>query len=793
MEAGSNSWTLSTQGMYGGCIYALAVSPNYADDHTLFAATWGDGVFKSTDGGASWFAVSYGLTDLTVKALAISPQIGDNTIFAGTNAGVFKSTTYGLYWVSTPLTYPIHALAISPGYAGDQTVFAGTWGYGVFKSTDGGANWTQIVSGLTDLYVYSLALSPGFTGDDIVLAGTGSAGIFRSTDGGLSWSKVQSVQAVKALTFASAQEAFAGVKGGIYKSTDGGANWSASGDGLPVGIQVTGLVASPHYAVDRTVFAVTEGGGIYRSTDGGATWEAVSSDWLPTSYLYGLAISPNYADDRTVFAGTWGSGVFKSTDSGATWTGVNQGLTNVWVFALVRSPNFASDHTVFAGTWNGIYKSTDGGMTWSNLAFKGQWIQALAISPNFASDHTIFAGASYGVIKSINGGASWWTCLDGVNVKALAISPNYVNDRTVFAGTWGHGVYRTWDRGNTWTQVNTGITNPYIRTLAISPNYHSDNTILAGTDSGVFKSTNAGNWWTAMNKGLTKLWVHSLAFSPGYADDHTIFVGTGGGGVFKSTDAAGSWSFMGLDDIWVYSLALSPNYITDQTVLAGTAIGVYKSEDGGVNWAEMNQGLWVRDVRVFLFLPTDPRTILAGTAGGGVWAYTEGVSPTTFTPSPSATLTPSPSATSTPTKTPTATSTPTPAIAHIWVPLALKGALSDLGEPNDFIYQAWGPLISGIQYHAYLPPWDVEDFYYIELFAPHSIEIWLRNIPQGTDYNLYLYDATFKLVGYSGNVGNADEHILYADGQPGTYYIGVRRPFQQYGLIQPYLLTTMFE
>jgi hypothetical protein len=142
-------------GMWGGDVRALALSPGYTTDRTLFAGTYGGGVFKSTDGGASWSATGL-TTNLTVYAQELSPDYAtDRTLFAGTWGGeVFKSTDGGASWsaVNTGLTadLTIRALALSPSYATDRTLFAGSWSGGVFKSTDGGASWGAV--GLTNAY-----------------------------------------------------------------------------------------------------------------------------------------------------------------------------------------------------------------------------------------------------------------------------------------------------------------------------------------------------------------------------------------------------------------------------------------------------------------------------------------------------------------------------------------------------------------------------------------------------------------------------------------------------------------
>jgi photosystem II stability/assembly factor-like uncharacterized protein len=118
-------------------VFALALSPGYATDHTLFAGTEGGGVFRSGDGGASWSAVNAGLANRSVQALALSPS-----------------------------------------YATDRTLFAGTLG-GVGKSTDGGASWSAMNDGLGSLFVQSLALTP--TSPRTIFAGTVGSGVWQYT------------------------------------------------------------------------------------------------------------------------------------------------------------------------------------------------------------------------------------------------------------------------------------------------------------------------------------------------------------------------------------------------------------------------------------------------------------------------------------------------------------------------------------------------------------------------------------------------------------------------------------
>jgi|GEM_PF-1721267 len=595
---GGASWSAINVGLTNLDVTALALSPGYATDHTLFIGMYDGGVFKSSDGGASWSAVNTGLTNLWVRTLAISPDYAaDGTLFAGTHdaysggiyyaGGVFKSTNGGASWiaVNTGLTNPnINALAVSPSYVSDHTLFAGTLGSGVyyaggvFKSTNGGASWSAVNTGPTNLAVYALALSSGYASDHTIFAGTYGGGVFKSTDGGASWSAVNigsTNLGVRALAlspgYANDHILFAGtLGGGIFKSTDGGASWSAVNIGLNA-LDILALTLSLGYASDHTLFAGTDGG-VFKSTSGGASWSAVNTG-LTNLYVEALALSPGYVSDRTLFAGTYYSGIFKSSDGGASWS--TAGLTNLEVTALALSPGYVTDHTLFAGTWGGgIFKSTGGGASWSavntGLTYLGVW--ALAISPGYASDHTLFAGTDGGVFKSINGGASWSAInvgLTNLDVTALALSPGYATDHTLFIGMYDGGVFKSTNSGASWSAA--GLTNLGVWALAFSPVYVNDRTLFAGTAGGVFKSTDGGDSWSAMNAVLGNLWIASLALTP--TSPRTLFAGTGG------------------SSVWQYTFdTIPPATVTDLTATLGCAGTVVLSwtapgDDGNVGTA----------------------------------------------------------------------------------------------------------------------------------------------------------------------------------------------------------------
>jgi hypothetical protein len=156
---GGESWYAINDGLSDLHIEAIAIDA--LNPSTIYAGTWGSGIFRSADRGESWSAAYDGLTDLYIEAVAIDP-LTPTTLYAGTlYGGVFRSTDEGDHWtpVNTGLTIPfVLALAIDP--LTPSTLYAGTWGGGVFRSTDRGDSWTPMNRGMTHLVAETIAVHP---------------------------------------------------------------------------------------------------------------------------------------------------------------------------------------------------------------------------------------------------------------------------------------------------------------------------------------------------------------------------------------------------------------------------------------------------------------------------------------------------------------------------------------------------------------------------------------------------------------------------------------------------------
>lgn len=270
-------------------VYSLAASPAFARTGVCFAAHQ-RGVLRSDNGGLTWQSTfaELGLdTPLPATCIALSPSFDeDHTLFAGVPGGVLRSTDGGRQWTTAVLASPppfVSSLALSPGYADDAIVFAGTMDDGVLRSSDGGASWEMWNIGLLDPNILCLAISPAFGRDRMLYAGTES-GIFCSRNSGRFWHELAfpiDDAAVLCLALSPAFEQdgimFAGTEArGLARSTDRGQSWQS----LPIANRpgaVNSLLLSPEFP-NRPDLLIILDEFLMISRDGGASWSHVQTD-----------------------------------------------------------------------------------------------------------------------------------------------------------------------------------------------------------------------------------------------------------------------------------------------------------------------------------------------------------------------------------------------------------------------------------------------------------------------------------------------------------------------------------
>jgi photosystem II stability/assembly factor-like uncharacterized protein len=283
---------------------------------------------------------------------------------------------------------------------------------------------------------------------------------------------------------------------------------------------------------------------------------------------------------------------------------IEEAQTQDIVYALATSPALAQTKqgVCFAARSAGLYRSDDGGDTWS-FAFDSLEVTeplaatAVALSPDFEMDQTVFVGAPGGILHSVDGGKRWHIAMlpsPPPIVSTLVVSPNFTRDSVLLAGTMGAGVFRSADRGTRWAAWNFGLLDLNVIAMAISPDFANDETLYAGTESGIFRSTNGGRAWREVDLPIGFEPVLSLALSPNYAEDGVLFAGTEAQGLFYSTDRGKSWSRLGEDVIVdaVNTIVLSPEYPAKQDILVMLSNALLVSRDGGQSWSD-----WKADLR----------------------------------------------------------------------------------------------------------------------------------------------------------------------------------------------------
>jgi photosystem II stability/assembly factor-like uncharacterized protein len=261
------SW--SVMGLIDTTVLSFAASPNGGE---IFAGTNGQGVYRAGADGGSWAACNNGLTTKarkTVRALAIGPnELGIN-VFAGTDDGIFLFASYGESWTSKDLMY-VNALALREYGSGGIILYAAITG-GVYASTNNGTTWTEKSMGLPYTDVTTLDVSNPGSLDENIFAGVHLHYIFRSTNGGVNWTNITNNNGLTASwVWALAvcpdapENIFAGGDGGVFLSTDNGTNWSAVNNDVLKGSSVMSLVVTDDGAGGKYLFAGTMNNGIWR-------------------------------------------------------------------------------------------------------------------------------------------------------------------------------------------------------------------------------------------------------------------------------------------------------------------------------------------------------------------------------------------------------------------------------------------------------------------------------------------------------------------------------------------------
>jgi photosystem II stability/assembly factor-like uncharacterized protein len=695
---------------------AVPAGPAKAHLYTFYVSSWSGGVWKTTNSGTTFTPVFDDQSTLSIGDVTLAPSnpdivwVGTGDAFTSRSSyagdGVYRSTDAGATWTNMGLHDSQHIARIVIDPADPDVVYVAAMGHlysnnaerGVFKTTDAGATWQKLLYVNDRVGVIDLAMDPKHT--DVLYA----AAYDKQR---LPWQLVNS-----------------GPDSAIYKTTDAGATWTKLGGGLPTGrIGRIGLAVYPKnpdivYAVvendntrpgtqpDAQGRVTTVGGEVYRTDDGGQTWRKMNaaSDNVSSKgpyYFSQIRVDPN--DDQRIFV--TGEELGNSTDGGRTWHDITWPPRHLFsgIFGDVRTLWIDPDNSdrMILGSDGGVFVSYDGGRTsdhYANLPLG----EVYAISADNDDPYHIYAGLQdhenwKGPTSTGTGDVTTWNWLavgdgDGMATVVdptdsrwlytsreygsqsrvdqklgyrvsimpraeqgqppyrfiwetpIAISPH--DSRVIYTG--GQALLKSTDRGDHWTAISPDLsTNPTDKILpssegaipggipwfaisSISESPLKAGLIWAGTSDGNVQVTrDDGATWTNVTPRLAEAggrvdaYVSRVVASShvegrayvaknGYKlDDFTPYL-------YVTEDYGATWTSIG------DSLPHKPVNVVweDRTnpdlLFVGDDTGVFVSVDRGAHWVDMNNNMPNVAVHDLLVQPTEHDLVL-GTYGRGIW------------------------------------------------------------------------------------------------------------------------------------------------------------------------------
>ena len=509
---------------------------------TLFVGAWKDsdngGLWISRDGGRTWKEPA-AFKGKPVHALAQSPS-DPREVIAGTLEGVFRSSDSGATWneISPAGSREIHeieSLAIDP--RNPAVVYAGTW-HLPWKTADGGKTWHNIKQGvIVDSDVFSIIVDPAHSKTVYLSA---CSGIYKSENGGLLFHKIQGIPTEARRTRSLMQDpqkldiVYAGTTEGLYKTVNAGRTFERMTD---ANVVVNDVYVDPNDS--NHVLLATDRGGVLASTDGGVTFTG-SNRGVSERKVAALLVDRN--DPQHLYAGVVNDksygGVFRSNDGGAHWQQLGSGLDGRDIFSLAQT----KDGTIVAGSSHGVFvldpPNTSGSADPPSGAHPGATDPAGDVS-SWQPRNTIANTITKVSTETIRG--------THVNiekqVKAAAIElQSQVNALDVSGDVWvaatGYGLVTSHDQGASWQGGPVMGVGDYL-----SVTVHGEDFVAARNDSVVISKDSGQAWWP-MGVPTMLTHIHRVAFSP----DGTLWLGAREG-VYYTRDLGKSW-------MWIQRLPL---------------------------------------------------------------------------------------------------------------------------------------------------------------------------------------------------------------------------------------------
>lgn len=526
------SWSAANNSIADKSVFSFIADANF-----LFAGT-DSGVFRSSNNGATWQEANQNIQQKFVYSFVFA----NGFLFAGTSSGLYKSSDEGASWsdangdaLNSSIIHDI--ISTSPGLVviADNLIFysddnGNSWNYNpkspfvlgatpsflalhdsvllatasqVFRSFDGGINWTNGVNATAGSNIVGLAQASTFT-----VSGT-KEGMFFSSNFGRTWKPVKTHSIRNGDWFVN--DFYRSGKNfllayneiGVGYSADSGQNWNYTLQGFPPAASIDDALDFSN----NILLTGTHGDGVYKSINAGNTWIKTGTtnnlDTLSNSNIFALLKVNNI-----VLAGTCGNGLYRSADNGVSWVHITNGLPKQSDGSLCVQSLTNTTNAFLIATDQGLFFSRDSGITWnaSNLASKdvvavtANDSVACAAVENFTGFNTIY--------RSVNNPASWNVVFQSSIDDWTRMASDGKNH--FYAGTLATSNYVSNNDGISWQTVGPGIPDG-------SGGYAIgvlNKNVFIGNNSGVYFSDNNGASFSEASTGFNKHHaVQGFAFS----------------------------------------------------------------------------------------------------------------------------------------------------------------------------------------------------------------------------------------------------------------------------------------